>query len=715
MKLFPVVAICLSLFLLLSGSSDPETGAARLAAEDSPYLRGHADNAVNWYPWGDEAFDRARAEDKPVFVSIGYSACHWCHVMEEESFLDPEVARLLEESFIAVLVDREERPDVDALYITAANLIGGRGGWPLNVIMTADGQPFYTSTYLPRESRPNQVGMIDLLPFIADAWANRRDEILDTAAQVTDVLERLQNVPRNSKLPGEREVQTAIERLVELYDEQNGGFADRPKFPQPHMLLFLLRSGVRSDDRQLLTMAENTLTSIRHGGIYDQVGFGVHRYSVDSSWFVPHFEKMLYDQALLTLAYVEAWEATGNPLFRQSAMEILEYVDRDLSNRRGGFFSSEDADSEGEEGTFYLWASPDLERLLGDRADLILPMLGVRENGNFTDEATGVRRSENILFLPSGFSGHAESVSMTPAALAAEWDTARRRLLEAREERERPFRDEKILADWNGLMIAAFARAGRVFDRPDYIDIARNAFDFVLRRMDAGDGRLYHRYLDGRAGVPAFLDDYAGMLWGALELFEARFETNVLRTDVTLAEIMNTDFLDSNSGGYYLTGLNADSGITRQKISLDSDLPSGNSVAANGLARLARLTGNPEYEDRAWEVAGAFSTLVSRVPEGHAYLLSAVDFLLNPSFEVVIVGRRNSDDTREMLSLARSVYKPGMVVILKDPGDDSLAEIAEFTRYQGMLDGRATAYVCENFLCNLPTTNPAVMMDLLGE
>ena len=466
---------------VVGGAKDPAPVVRNgLISEKSPYLLQHADNPINWYPWGEEAFQAAAREDKPIFLSIGYSACHWCHVMEEESFTNPAVAALLNESFIAILVDREERPDIDSIYMTAANLISGRGGWPLNIIMTPDKRPFYTSTYIPRESRPNQVGMMELLPFFADAWLTRRLEIDSTAAQVTDILARLQAVPPAEGFPGADALDAAVANLAGTFDPEYGGFTDRPKFPQAHALLFLLRYSARTGDVAAGQMAAQTLTAIRRGGIFDQIGFGVHRYAVDRTWLTPHFEKMLYDQALVTLAFTEAYEATGDPLFEQSAREILTYVSRDMTAAAGGFYASEDADSEGEEGTFYLWAFDDILSVLGDDGSLAVQLLGVRPDGNYVDEASGLSPGTNILHLPLGFDEFASDRSIPADLLAREWELVRRRLLAAREQRERPLTDDKILTDWNGLMIAAYARAGRILDEPGYVAAASDAFDFIL-------------------------------------------------------------------------------------------------------------------------------------------------------------------------------------------------------------------------------------------
>ncbi|MEE8441637.1 MAG: thioredoxin domain-containing protein [Spirochaetia bacterium] len=687
----------------------------RLASEKSPYLLQHADNPINWFAWSDEAFEAAAREDKPIFMSIGYSACHWCHVMEEESFTDPAVAALLNESFIAILVDREERPDIDSIYMTAANVMSGRGGWPLNVIMTPDKRPFFTSTYIPRESRPGQVGMLDLLPFFADAWQTRRADIDATAAQVVDVLARLQAVPPSAGFPGADAIAAGVANLAGTFDREYGGFGERPKFPQAHVLLFLLRYSARTGDAEARRMAERTLTAIRHGGVFDQIGFGVHRYAVDRPWLTPHFEKMLYDQALMTLAYTEAYEATGGLLYEQSAREILTYVERDMTSPVGAFYASEDADSEGEEGTFYLWALDDILSVLGDDGPLAVGLLGVSREGNHVDEVTGSSSGSNILHLPLGFRKFAADHSMPADELAGEWEIARRRLLEAREQRERPLLDDKILTDWNGLMIAAYARAGRVFDEPGYVAAAADAFSFVMTTLRRPDGRLLHRYRDGDAGIEGHLDDYAFLLWGAVELYGATYDPEFLGSALSIAETMVADFWDDANGGLFFTSAQTDTALVRQKVSIDTDLPSGNSVAMLQLARLARLTGRVEFEDRAWDIGRAFGAFIEQVPEGYTHMLTAVEYLAFPSYEVVVVGPRGSAVTEEMLERLRLTYLPGMVVLHKEPKDSRLSDIAEFTRYHTLLNDQPTVYVCQNFACQLPTNDVEVMISLLGE
>ncbi len=477
----------------------------RLGSEQSPYLLQHADNPVDWYPWGEEAFEAARRENKPIFLSIGYSTCHWCHVMEHESFEDPEIARLLNAGFIAIKVDREERPDIDSIYMTVCQMMTGSGGWPLTIVMTPDKRPFFAATYLPKESRYGRSGMLDLLPRLREAWLNEPDRIEQAAQSVLEALNSSQGSTRGNDLD-QAVLSAALEQARSRFDPRYGGFGTRPKFPTPHQLLFLLRSWHRDRDPATLEMVEKTLTAMRLGGIYDHVGFGFHRYSTDEKWLVPHFEKMLYDQAMLALAYTAAYQVTGKALYAQTVDEIFTYVLRDMTASEGGFYSAEDADSEGEEGKFYLWSEDDIRQILspGD-AEFVMASLNVLPVGNFHDEATGQNTGANILHLTAPL-GESEQ---------QQWDDLRGQLFSAREKRVHPSKDDKVLTDWNGLMIAALARAGQVLGRPAYTDAAEKAATFILGtlRDDSPTGGLLLRYRGGQAGITGHLDDYAFLNW----------------------------------------------------------------------------------------------------------------------------------------------------------------------------------------------------------
>ncbi|MDH5715699.1 MAG: thioredoxin domain-containing protein, partial [Candidatus Aminicenantes bacterium] len=480
----------------------------RLIAEKSPYLLQHAFNPVDWYPWGSEAFDKARKENKPIFLSIGYSTCHWCHVMEKESFEDPEIASMMNEAFICIKVDREERPDIDRIYMTVCQMMTGSGGWPLTIIMTPDKKPFFAATYIPRPSRLGRLGMMELIPRIQELWKSKKGEVMSSAEQITQHLTQISIHAAGEPL-GEAALEMAYRRLSRVFDERYGGFGRAPKFPTPHNLTFLLRYWKRTGEQKALRMVEKTLQSMRLGGIYDHVGFGFHRYSTDSRWLLPHFEKMLYDQALLVMAYTEAYQATRKEEYRHTVREILDYVMRDMTAPEGGFYSAEDAESEGEEGKFYLWTEEEIRQLLpGEESDLIVRIFNIEKDGNFAEEATGRRTGSNILYLRKSLHETASDMKISPEELERDFQKARQKLFAARHKRVHPHKDDKILTDWNGLMIAALARASSAFDEPQYAEATRRAADFILARMRDSKGKLYHRYRDGETAIPAYLDDY---------------------------------------------------------------------------------------------------------------------------------------------------------------------------------------------------------------
>ncbi|MFO7783682.1 MAG: thioredoxin domain-containing protein, partial [Desulfatiglandales bacterium] len=500
-----------------------ERRANSLIHEKSPYLLQHAHNPVDWYGWGEEAFEKARQENKPIFLSIGYSTCHWCHVMEKESFEDPEVAKLLNDVFVSIKVDREERPDLDHVYMTVCRMATGGGGWPLTIIMTPDKKPFFAATYIPKTSRYGRAGMMELIPRVEQVWKTRQQEVLESAAGMTQALHHLETTPTVKEL-NQHTLEKAFQDLSKRFDRTHGGFSSSPKFPTPHNLSFLLRYWKRTGNTEALHMVEKTLQELRWGGIFDQIGYGFHRYSTDKEWLVPHFEKMLYDQAMLALAYLETYQATGNALYRDVAREVFAYVLRDMRSPEGGFYSAEDADSEGVEGKFYLWTEEELREILSKQeADLLIQAFNVEERGNFTEEATGELTGANILYP-----------GKDPAGMGAE--LSRKKLFEARKKRVHPYKDDKILTDWNGLMIAALARGARVLGEEQYALAAIDAARFVLDRMRTPEGRLLHRYREGDAAITANTDDYAFFIWGLLELYQATFDATHLQTALSLSE-----------------------------------------------------------------------------------------------------------------------------------------------------------------------------------
>ena len=687
----------------------------RLIFEKSPYLLQHATNPVDWYPWSDEAFAKAKKEDKPIFLSIGYSTCHWCHVMERESFEDPEVARVMNETFVSIKVDREERPDIDNVYMSVCQMMTGSGGWPLTIIMTPDKKPFFAGTYLPRESRYGRIGMLELIARVHDLWQNKRQELLQSAEQISSTLQQVTNNSSQAELDASVAEQ-AYQQLAQRFDAKQGGFSDAPKFPSPHNLLFLLRYWKRSGNPKALAMVEKTLTQMRLGGIYDHIGFGFHRYSTDAQWLLPHFEKMLYDQAMLAMAYLEAFQATGNKLFEQTAREIFTYVLRDMTSPEGGFYSAEDADSEGQEGKFYLWSTEEIREILGkEDAQLFIRIYNLQPAGNFLQQASHQRTGENIPHLRKPPGELAAELAMSETELAHRLQEIRSRLFAVREKRVHPHKDDKILTDWNGLMIAALALGARILDDDRYEQAAVRASEFILNKMRTRDGRLLHRYRDGQAALAAYVDDYAFFTWALIELYETTFDPHYLRTALSLSTDMIDHFWDDRNGGFFFTADDGEGLLVRQKEIYDGAIPSGNSVAAYNLVRLAWMTGNVELERKAGQILQAFSAKVHQIPSAHNQLMVALDFLLGPSFEVVIVGRSGAGDTRKMLTALRRQYLPNTVVLFvpSELEKPEIHELADFTKYQISPDGKATAFICQNFACNAPTTSSEEMLKLL--
>ncbi|HLE24684.1 MAG TPA: thioredoxin domain-containing protein [Thermodesulfobacteriota bacterium] len=688
----------------------------RLINEKSPYLLQHAYNPVDWYPWGAEAFEKAKRENKPIFLSIGYSTCHWCHVMERESFEDPEVAKLMNEVFVSIKVDREERPDIDSIYMTVCQMMTGSGGWPLTIIMTPDKKPFFAGTYFPKESRFGRIGMTQLVPRIKEIWTTKRDEIVNSANQITSALQQATKESLGDKLD-EFTLRVAYNQLAERFDTMHGGFGRAPKFPTPHNLLFLLRYWKRASNEDALEMVENTLQAMRLGGIYDHVGFGFHRYSTDAEWFLPHFEKMLYDQALLAMAYIEAYQVTGKEEYKKAAREIFTYVLRDMTSPQGGFYSAEDADSEGEEGKFYLWTEEEIRAVLGkEEADLTIDVFNVEEGGNFSEEATGRSTARNILHLKKSIPAIASQLKISEQELEQRLEAAREKLFSVREKRIHPHKDDKILTDWNGLMIAALAKGAQVLNEPKYGEAAKRAVDFILKNLRKPDGRLLHRYRDGQAAIPAHVDDYAFFTWGLLELYEATFDVNYLQTSIDLNRDLITHFWDDINGGFYFTADDGENLLLRNKEIYDGAIPSGNSAAMLNLLRLDRITTNSNFEEMAEKIGSAFSKTIKQFPAAHTELMVALDFGVGPSYEVVIVGDSQADDTKAMIKAIRRQFVPNKVVLLRqtEKEEPDIIRIAEFTKSQLSLEGKATAYVCLNYVCKLPTTDISKMLEFLS-
>ena len=688
----------------------------KLACEKSPYLLQHADNPVNWYPWGNEAFKKAIRENKPIFLSIGYSTCHWCHVMAHESFEDPQIAELMNDAFVSIKVDREERPDIDMLYMSVCQMMTGTGGWPLTIIMTPEKEPFFAGTYVPKETRLGRLGMLEIIPRIKEIWTTRKDEALNSASQITATLQKAAS-PEPSQELDEAILHVAFDQLRDRFDDEYGGFGEEPKFPTPHNLLFLLRYWKRTRDKKALDMVEKTLQAMRYGGIYDQVGFGFHRYSTDRRWLVPHFEKMLYDQALISMAYIEAFQATGKEEYAQSANEIFDYVLRDMTAPDGGFYSAEDADSEGEEGKFYLWTYAEITQILTpDEADLSTKVFNIRQNGNFADETPGSQLGRNILHLTKPLKEIASELNVLELELREHLESIRRKLFAYRNKRIHPNKDDKILTDWNGLMAAALAMGARVLVEPRYAAAAEQSIGFIFDKMFSTEGQLLHRYRDGEAALPAHLDDYAFLIQAMLELYETTFDVDYLKKALKLNEYLLKHFWDDKNGGFYFTADDGEHLLIRQKEIYDGAVPSGNSIAMLNLLRLARMTANYDLEQKASKIGRAFFDKVRKSASAYTQLMIAVDFAVGPSYEVVIAGDPQAGDTGKMLRTVQQEFIPNKVVIFVPAGSDSsdIKHIAPFTRNQSTIEGKATAYVCVNYTCKLPTTNLDTMLSSLN-
>ena len=676
----------------------------RLVNDKSPYLLQHAENPVNWYPWGEEAFKKAEEENKPIFLSIGYSTCHWCHVMAHESFEDNEVAKMMNEAFISIKVDREERPDIDKIYMTVCQMMTGQGGWPLTIIMTPDKKPFFAGTYFPKTSRFGRIGIIDLIIRIKTLWNTEKDKILESADQITFTLNNMTN-----EAPGEviskKTLQKAFIQLKTQFDKKMGGFSTRPKFPTPHNLIFLLRYWKRTKDKSALEMVEKTLQEMRKGGIYDHLGFGIHRYSTDQEWLVPHFEKMLYDQALVSLAYLETYQATKNDLYANSAREMFSYVLRDMTSPEGGFYSAEDADSDGVEGKFYVWSEEEVKKILEkDDAEYILKLYNTQSSGNFLEEAKRERTGNNIFHLKT-----LEEIN-NPRI-----EKIRETLFNIREKRIHPHKDDKILTDWNGLMIAALAKGGQILKEKKYLDAAQKAVEFITSTMKDSKNRLLHRYREGDAEILAYLDDYAFLTWGLIELYEATFEPKYLKKAIELNGELIEHFWDKDIAGFYFYPDDGEQLISRQKEIYDGAIPSGNSIAMLNLLRLSYFTGDTELEKKAELIGRIFSEKIDSTPIAYTQLLVAVDFGVGPSFSLVIAGDTGSDDTNLMLEAVRNDFSPNKVIIFR-PTEKYPPMIDEFSNYIEWFDKheeKATAYVCINKTCKPPTTDSSKMIEYL--
>ena len=678
----------------------------RLIDETSPYLLQHAHNPVDWYPWGKEALSKARAEDKPIFLSIGYTACHWCHVMAHESFEDEATAQVMNERFVNIKVDREERPDLDSIYMSAVMGLTGSGGWPMSVFLTPDGRPFYGGTYFPPAPRYGMPSFRDVLTAVADAWQNRRDEIVKNSDGLVGYLQQAADFVEKAEgraLTADTLTQ-ALQAIERGFDRVNGGWGGAPKFPQPMTLEFLLRRYTQTGDAGTRAMIDHTLTAMARGGLYDQLGGGFHRYATDARWLVPHFEKMLYDNSQLARVYLHAWQALGDPFYRRLTIEILDYVLREMTQPAGGFYSTQDADSDGAEGKFFVWTVSDIRSILGDEAILFNEVYGVTPGGNFAEHH--LPPGQNILSVVKPIDEVAKANGLTPGVLDVLLAEARQKLFEAREQRVKPGRDEKVLTAWNGLMLAAFAEAARdvsLGERADaYRAAAERSAGFILRELRAADGRLRRTWQAGRAKLNAYLEDYAAVIDGLLELYQTTFDERWFSAARELAGLMLKHFVDP-AGGFFDTSDDHETLITRPKDLQDNAVPSGNALAATGLLKLYAFTGDDQYYKQAELMLSLLQGALAQAPTAFGQWLCALDLALNAPREIAIVGDLQSADTQALLAVARAAYQPHQVVAAAPP---DRASVIPLLADRPAIDQHATAYVCRRLICLKPVTSP---------
>lgn len=668
-----------------------------LINETSPYLLQHAHNPVDWYPWGEAALSRARAENKPILLSIGYSACHWCHVMEHESFENEDIASLMNENFVNIKVDREERPDLDQIYMNAVQMMTGHGGWPMTMFLTPEGVPFYGGTYFPPSDRYNMAGFPRILASVSEAYRSQPEQVASTASTMLGELRRVGLAETSRELLTTEVLDSAFRRIAANYDRTNGGFGGAPKFPPAMNLDFFLHTYHRTGSSEALEMVEHTARKMAEGGMYDQLGGGFHRYSVDAQWLAPHFEKMLYDNALLSRMYLHTYQVSKNPEARRVAEETLDYVVREMTDARGGFYSSQDADSEGEEGKFFVWSRQAVLDLLGERdGNLFCEYFDVTEGGNF--------EGQNILHITSSIEDVAVRNKISVEQLQATIKTGRQKLFELREQRVKPGRDEKVLTAWNGLMLASLAEASAILERSDYRSVAEANARFLLAHLQK-DGLLLRSYKDGEAKLNAYLEDYACLIHGLISLYEATGELTWIESAVSLADKMIEQFWDESAGGFFFTGNRHEQLIVRTKEFMDNATPSGNSIATLSLLRLALLTGNEDYRRRATAVLRLSADQIRRYPSAFGFALSAVDFYLDSPLEVVIVG---SPDPRldALLRAVWQTYLPNRVVALcRKEHEQAEALIPLFTG-RNTLASQPTAFVCRANTCQKPANTP---------
>jgi len=676
----------------------------RLIHETSPYLLQHAHNPVDWHAWGDEAFSKAKNENKPVLLSIGYSACHWCHVMERESFENEKIAGLMNELFVNIKVDREERPDLDEIYMSAVQVLTGRGGWPMTMFLTPDRKPFYGGTYFPPEDRQGMPGFPRILLGVSQAYRERPADVEKSTSEILSVLQRMSESRGTDKNFTCDVITESAEKISRAYDSDNGGLGQAPKFPNAGVYELFIRSYYHSKNKRYLEMVTHTLTKMAQGGIYDHLGGGFHRYSVDAKWLVPHFEKMLYDNTQLVRIYAQAYTVTREPLFKAVVEETVTYLLREMLDSTGGFYSTQDADTEGEEGKFFVWTPQEINRLVGEeQGEIFSRIYDVSEQGNF--ETKNILHPILTVEQASKFFRKERSEIETIIA------QVKQKLFSEREKRIKPFRDEKIITAWNGLTLSGLAEAIKILDQPSYIEVARRTVRFIFSKMFR-DGFLLHTYKDGRAKLLGYLDDYAFLIVGLLDLFEATFERALLERAIQLTEVMLREFSDERDGGFFYTGKSHEPLISRAKPVFDASIPSGNAMATQALLRLYHITGNDDYRGRAEQVLRSYYEPMASQPFGFAHMLCALDLFVNPPKEIVVVGEQDDPQTRALVRQIQAFYLPNKILQLISP-KTPLESVSPLLQGKSQVDGKPTAYVCWNFTCSAPVTSEAELKALL--
>jgi uncharacterized protein len=713
------------LFDNVSANSIKMKKANRLSQEKSPYLLQHASNPVDWYPWGEEAFEKARKEDKLIFLSIGYSTCYWCHVMEREVFENQSIADLMNLMVVSIKVDREERPDIDQIYMTALQAMTGSGGWPMSIFMTPDRKPFFAATYIPPDTRDGRTGFSEVLQSIYRTWTNRRSTVLESGKKIFNFLIESSTPPTSNVPVTEQALNDCFIHLERSFDDTYGGFSGAPKFPRPSIFIFLFRYYYRTGNCTARDMALTTLQNMAEGGMYDQLGGGFHRYSTDERWHVPHFEKMLYDQAQLILSYLEAFQISQDPFFSQIAREVLSYVERSLMSSEGGFYSAEDAESallalypdKKKEGAFYVWKKSEIDRALNEKvAKNIEFIYGIKEQGNVFSDPGQEFLGENVLHIAHSVEETAHFLHENIEDVQVDFDIARKMLFEKRDQRPKPFLDDKIILSWNGLMISAFARGSQVLKDKSYLDEASKAARFLLTVLtEKGTGKMLRRYRDGEAKFEAHLVDYAFFIQGLLDLYEASFEIEWLRTAIKLTEEQNALFYDYNNGGFYDISGNDPTVLVRTKEVYDNAEPSGNAIAVLNLLRLSQMLGNEQYHEMASKSITCFSHSIERTPQVLPQFLAAVDFSFSKPIQIVLAGNKDHPVLCDMLNEIHSRFLPNKIILLADgsKGQDFLSAYVPFFRMLRMSDGQQKLYICENYTCELPISDLQTMIRVL--